>query len=255
MTEAINVSRIAPEEISRLHMERVRRMLIDYLAIADLTGQMRVSRVCPGHIGTCNVAPTPQDSWQISLLLGGKPRDASMATLENAGFRNANEDVATIRYGFEGNFYSIFQHQILPGAFDVTKFEFESHADAVALVFRIIANVNFAEGTCKFVQKAKPKTFRRHWYDSLVLRRTIYNKRHTGYWDESFAIVSYDGLKVVVPLTKDARRETFKHFFNELKINRLLGGFVIPENDWLRHVHELRDAVRGGILYLDSIYG
>lgn len=255
MTKVQTVSQVEPAETSRIHMNRVRQLLVEYLDVAGLSDKMRISAVCPGHISTCNVAPTPQDSWQISLLLGGESKDNSMATLEKFGFRRTDEEIATIRYDFSGDFYSILQAPIGIGAVGHSEYEFTSHADAMTLVMRIIANVNFAEGTSKLVRTDKQKTFRKRWYDFLILQRTIRNERHTGWWAENLAIVNYDGAKIVVPLTKEAKRKTFTYFSKELKAERKLGGFILPDEDCQRHVNELMNACNGYILYLESIHG
>lgn len=253
MAQAATNHELSLRETSHMNAQGFRQTLMQFLHFSDLAGSLRLSDIHAGTIAVCNIAACPQDSWQIKLLMGGKP-NPSIGELEHLGLHSRGEGILNIRCGFRGG-YNIIQMPVgLPGAEnDMAEHEFERDVDALAFVMRVIAGIDFAEGTSKLIQPDEPRKFQKHWYDFLSLRLTIYAERRFGWNRDDLVVVTYGDQKILVPLTKEARQ--FMHEQLPADTERMFGGYVLTPELWKDEVSKVRDLCHGGVLYLDSVTG
>lgn len=236
------------------HLEHIRSILIDIIEVTEKTSYIHLSDVYEGFMSPSLLGPATHDSWRIDLQFVIE-KDAQSERLKQLGFKNGSTLIASVFYSITEDEYCVVQNPVgLPGAQNVTEHTFDTPADALVLIMDILATIDY-ENKCHF-PTATPakKAFKPHWYDRIVLSRTIYRQQHVGMYEDTMAVITYGDDMILKPLTKSATLICGEHLGETMRLPKKLGGYVLPKK-WKPIVQALHEECRGYVLYLNSIYG
>jgi hypothetical protein len=235
-------------------MEHLRSILLETIQFTDTADHLWISDVYEGFISPSLLGPATHDSWRIDLQFVTE-KNAQSERLEQLGFKNGTVLIASVFYSITGEEYCVIQNPVgLPGAQNVTEHTFDNPADALLVIMEVIATIDY-ENKCHFpIAAPVKKAFKPHWYDRIVLSRTIYNHQHVGVYEDTLAIVTYGDETILRPLSKRAKLICAEHLNENTALPQKLGGYVLPKK-WKPLVQSLHEECRGYVLYLCSIHG